>query len=122
MTREALTIEVTRSDRETARLLLHGDLDFETAGLIDAAAAARADGYHHLVVELSRLGLCDSSGLTALIEMFQVGRRTGGSVRLTGVGEQLRRLLNRTGLIGMFGVTDGSSGDRPADARSRIAG
>ncbi|GAB3808461.1 STAS domain-containing protein [Micromonospora zhanjiangensis] len=123
MKREALAIEVVRSGPETARLRLRGDLDFETAGsLVSAAATARGDGFRQLEVDLSGLGMCDSSGLSALIDIFKAGERTGGSVRLTDVGDQLRRLLHRTGLDDVLGVGEPSPEHRSAEPPTRLAG
>ncbi|BCJ56645.1 STAS domain-containing protein [Micromonospora endophytica] len=96
MSSPLLTIEVGRFDGDRAELRLSGDLDFDSApDLISAVAELRRDGYQQLVIDLTGVGLCDSSGLSA----FVVARR-GGSVpiRLTGVSATLRQLLDRTGL------------------------
>ncbi|GHJ08404.1 hypothetical protein TPA0907_27710 [Micromonospora humidisoli] len=93
---QLLTIEVTRPDAGTARLRLTGDLDFDTAPeLVEAAARVRADGHRALVIDLSGVGLCDSSGLSAFVVLRQGG---AGPVRLTGVNARLQQLLDRTGL------------------------
>ncbi|MEV6813851.1 STAS domain-containing protein [Micromonospora sp. NPDC051296] len=96
MSSPLLAIEVSRFDAGRAELRLTGDLDFDSATeLIDAVGELHRDGYQQLVIDLTGLGLCDSSGLSA----FVVAHR-GGSVpiRLTGVHPKLRQLLDRTGL------------------------
>ncbi|WP_341716031.1 STAS domain-containing protein [Micromonospora sp. FIMYZ51] len=96
MSSPLLAIEVSRFDGDRAELRLSGDLDFDSAPeLINAVAELRRDGYQQLVIDLTGVGLCDSSGLSA----FVVAHR-GGSVpiRLTGVSTSLRQLLDRTGL------------------------
>ncbi|MFF3869335.1 STAS domain-containing protein [Micromonospora sp. NPDC001898] len=91
-----LTIEVTRSEAGRARLRLTGELDFDTAPELTATAEElRRDGCHELEIDLDGVGLCDSSGLSALVVIH---RRGSGPTRLTGVRGQVQRLLDRTGL------------------------
>ncbi|MFF5173440.1 STAS domain-containing protein [Micromonospora sp. NPDC000089] len=100
-----LSIEVTRLDAGLARLTLSGDLDFDTAPeLIAAAAQARADGHHDLLIDLAAVGLCDSSGLSAFVVISQSG---AGRVRLAGVNPHLQQLLDRTGLAELLAVEQG---------------
>lgn len=101
MPSQLLSIEVTRLDAGGARLRLTGDLDFDSApALIAAAAQARADGHRELLIDVAGVALCDSSGLSA----FVVIGRGGGPVRLTGVNPQLQQLLDRTGLAELLAV------------------
>ncbi|NJP35538.1 STAS domain-containing protein [Micromonospora thermarum] len=103
-----LTIEVTRLHAGCARLRLTGDLDFDSAPeLVEAAAAARRDGHQELLIDLGGVGLCDSSGLSALVVVHRAGT---GAVRLSGVGPQLQQLLERTGLVELLAV-ERSGGD-----------
>ncbi|NYF58690.1 STAS domain-containing protein [Micromonospora purpureochromogenes] len=100
MPSQLLSIEVTRLDAGGARLRLTGDLDFDSApALIAAAAQARADGHRELLIDVAGVALCDSSGLSAFLV---IGR--GGQVRLTGVNPQLQQLLDRTGLAELLAV------------------
>ncbi|MFC0004101.1 STAS domain-containing protein [Micromonospora siamensis] len=93
---QPLIIEVGPLDAGRARLRLTGDLDFDTAPeLIAAAAQARRDGHQQLEIDLSGVGLCDSSGLSALVVVHRAGT---GPIRLTGANAQVQGLLNRTGL------------------------
>ncbi|MER7475427.1 STAS domain-containing protein [Micromonospora sp. NPDC000018] len=114
MAAQLLTIEVTRLDAGRARLRLAGELDFDTAPeLVAVVAELRREGYGELLFDLSGVSLCDSSGLSA----FVVAHRGGtGAVRLSGVGPQLRQLLDRTGLAELLAM------DRPADGDTRQAG
>ncbi|MER7894113.1 STAS domain-containing protein [Micromonospora sp. NPDC094482] len=109
MPAQLLTIEVSRLDAATARLTLTGDLDFDTAPqLISAAAELRQQGCQQLVIDLSRVDLCDSSGLSA----FLVAHRAGTNpIRLTGVSPQLQQLLDRTGLAELLAVARASDGE-----------
>ncbi|MBY8874698.1 STAS domain-containing protein [Micromonospora sp. PLK6-60] len=99
---QLLTITVHPLDAGRARLRLTGDLDFDTAPeLVAAAADARRDGHQHLLIDLSEVGLCDSSGLSALVVVHRAGT---GPIELTGVGPSLQALLARTGLAELLAV------------------
>ncbi|MEU4775422.1 STAS domain-containing protein [Micromonospora sp. NPDC023644] len=114
MAAQLLTIEVTRLDAGRARLRLSGELDFDTAPeLVAAAAELRRDGYQELLFDLSAVSLCDSSGLSAFLTAHHGGT---GAIRLCGVGPQLQQLLDRTGLAELLAV------ERAADGASRRAG
>ncbi|MFI2713643.1 STAS domain-containing protein [Micromonospora sp. NPDC018662] len=91
-----LTIEVDRRDAGSARLRLAGELDFDTAPeLVAAAAGLRRDGHQELWLDFAGVTLCDSSGLSALVLIHRAGT---GAVHLLGLNAQIRQLLDRTGL------------------------
>ncbi|MEU7932148.1 STAS domain-containing protein [Micromonospora echinofusca] len=109
MPAQLLTIEVTRLDAGRARLRLSGELDFDTAPeLVAAAADLRRDGYQELLFDLSAVSLCDSSGLSAFLTAHRGGT---GAIRLHGVGPQLQQLLDRTGLTELLAVEGTADGD-----------
>ncbi|WP_410809484.1 STAS domain-containing protein [Micromonospora sp. 067-2] len=92
---QLLTIEMTRLDAGRVRLRLSGDLDYDTAPeLVAAAGELHGDGHQQVVVDLAGVSLCDSSGLSALLVLHRVA----GSMRLSGVNRQLQQMLDRTGL------------------------
>ncbi|MEU8391550.1 STAS domain-containing protein [Micromonospora sp. NPDC048842] len=92
---QLLTIETTRLAAGTVRLRLTGELDYDSAPeLVAAAAELRGDDDAPVLVDLTGVTLCDSSGLSALL----VVHRAAGAIRLTGVSPQLQRMLDRTGL------------------------
>ncbi|RLP96987.1 STAS domain-containing protein [Micromonospora sp. CV4] len=101
MAPQLLTIEVSRLDGGHVRLRLAGDLDYDSApDLVAVAAELRGGDHQQLTVDLAGVGLCDSSGLSALLMV----RRAAGTIRLTGVSPQLQRLLDRTGLTELLTV------------------
>ncbi|WP_327040323.1 STAS domain-containing protein [Micromonospora ureilytica] len=92
---QLLTIETTRLAAGQVRLRLTGELDYDSApDLVAAAAELRGDGEAPVLVDLTGVTLCDSSGLSALL----VVQRAAGAIRLIGVSAQLQRMLDRTGL------------------------
>ncbi|MEW2430685.1 STAS domain-containing protein [Micromonospora sp. NPDC047644] len=92
---QLLTIETIRLAAGNVRLRLTGELDYDSAPeLLAAAAGLRGDEDAPVLVDLTGVTLCDSSGLSALL----VVHRAAGAIRLTGVSPQLQRMLDRTGL------------------------
>ncbi|KAB1934512.1 STAS domain-containing protein [Micromonospora sp. ALFpr18c] len=105
---QLLTIEVTRLDAGHVQLRLTGELDYDTAPeLIEAAAELREAGRQQVLIDLTGVTLCDSSGLSALL----VVHRGAESIRLTGVSPQLRQMLDRTGLSELLAVEHTATGD-----------
>jgi anti-sigma B factor antagonist len=98
MSDQLLTIEATRLDAGHVRLRLTGDLDYDTAPELTAAAADLHGD--EVLVDLSGISICDSSGLSALL----VVQRSARVIHLTGVSPQLQRMLDRTGLAELLAV------------------
>ncbi|MDG9674370.1 STAS domain-containing protein [Micromonospora sp. DH14] len=96
---QLLTIETTRLAAGHVRLRLTGELDYDTAPELIAAAAELRSGVP-VLVDLTGVTLCDSSGLSALL----VVHRAAGAIQLTGVSPQLQRMLDRTGLSELLAV------------------
>lgn len=97
---QLLTIETTRLAAGNVRLRLAGELDYDTAPDLVAAAAELCDDDAPVLVDLTGVTLCDSSGLSALL----VVHRAAGAIRLVGVSPQLQRMLDRTGLSELLAV------------------
>jgi anti-anti-sigma factor len=55
-----------------------------------------------IVVDMTRLGFCDSKGLWTLIQRQRRAEARGGSLRLIGVHGPLARLLTVTQLVDLF--------------------
>ncbi|KKJ93443.1 STAS domain-containing protein [Micromonospora sp. HK10] len=108
MPSQLLIIEVNRLDAARARLRLSGELDFESApDLLAAAAELRREGYQELVLDFTDVALCDSSGLSALVRIHRAGT-TG--IHLTALQPQVRQLLTRTGLGELLAAPPGETG------------
>ncbi|MEU1682473.1 STAS domain-containing protein [Micromonospora zamorensis] len=99
MSDQLLTIETTRLDAGHVLLQLIGELDYDTAPELTAVAADLSDD-DEVLIDLTGVSLCDSSGLSALL----VVQRSARALRLTGVSPQLQRMLDRTGLTELLAV------------------
>ena len=94
-----LDVDVTIHDARTAVLSLRGELDMETAGLLDGHVAEQfRRGRCRLVLDLSALEFMDSSGLNVMIRAFQKARETDGDLYLAAPTSAVRRILEITGV------------------------
>ncbi|MFJ3964907.1 STAS domain-containing protein [Streptomyces sp. NPDC090036] len=85
-----------------------GEMDIDRAPMMyDAlhAAITRPGGSDEIVVDLSGLSFCDSSGLNALIHARQTAAEHGRRIVLRTPPPQLRRLLEMTGADALFPTT-----------------
>ncbi|MGA9943733.1 MAG: STAS domain-containing protein [Candidatus Cybelea sp.] len=106
MTHDELSIDLkTEGGGETLILKLRGSLDLATAPTIRAALGeATEKGSQRLIVDLTQLEFLDSTGLGVLIGAHRRAAERGGSFRLIVKDGPISRLLNITGLIGVFAV------------------
>jgi anti-sigma B factor antagonist len=74
--------------------------------LKELVAARLAEGQRRFVVDFSRTGYIDSSGLGALVTISKQVREQGGDMRLAGLNEDLRALFELTKLDTLFAITD----------------
>lgn len=90
-------------EREGSLIRLRGDLDAQTAPLLDGAAAeVAAAGTEEIVLDLSEVDFVDSSGLRSIL----AARRTAGAdgLVLRSPSRAVAAILELTGLAGQFTV------------------
>jgi anti-anti-sigma factor len=94
---------VTDLRTDIAVLHLNGELDAETAVHLHAALASLLERpVPRIVVDLSGLRFCDSSGLSAFIVSKQVTTARGGWLSLACASQFLQELLETVGLTRYF--------------------
>ncbi|HET7599895.1 MAG TPA: STAS domain-containing protein [Gemmatimonadales bacterium] len=74
--------------------------------LKDLVNQALEAGERKFVVDFSRTGYIDSSGLGALVSISKRVRELGGELRLSGLNEDLRSLFELTKLDTLFPIAD----------------
>src|SRR5690348_18083907 len=74
--------------------------------LKDLVQAALDRGDRRILVDFSRTGYIDSSGLGALVSMSKRVRELGGELKLSGLNEDLRSLFELTKLDTLFAIAD----------------
>ena len=63
-------------------VLVKGELDLRTCDRLEQALGERADRGDRLVLDLSELTFCDSTGLAGLVRLHKRAAAAGGSVVL----------------------------------------
>ena len=62
--------------------------------------------YGDVVLQLDHVEFVDSSGLGALVRLTQAARAKGGDLKLSGVPEKVRKVLQLTNLLAQFETYD----------------
>ncbi|MFD9722096.1 STAS domain-containing protein [Streptomyces sp. NPDC059076] len=94
-----LTLTTTHTDGHVAVLCVSGEIDMETApALREEALDVIAHGRPHLILDLTGVTFCDSSGFNALIGIMRCAMVANGSLALAAVPDSLLRILDLTGI------------------------
>lgn len=87
-----------------AHLRLVGELDIGTAPQLgEAIDRLLGAGHHRLLVDLTDLDFCDSTGMSAFVRGDNEAAAAGGWLRLTGATGRVARLLRLSGLAEVLG-------------------
>ncbi|MDS1271666.1 STAS domain-containing protein [Lipingzhangella sp. LS1_29] len=93
---------------------IHGEIDLYTAPHLHNELKSALDaGARRLVIDLSRVGFCDSTGMNVLLSVMRQAREQDGDLELAGPTPAVLKILSVTGLDTVFTVHD-STGDLPA--------
>lgn len=98
---DPLTLTTTARGGHAVGIDVRGDLDHATAGeLLEAATAVLGTAaLRDLHLDCAGLGLCDSSGLAALLVIRRRAGEAGVRLHLDHRGAGLDRLLDLTGTL-----------------------
>ncbi len=103
---DPITDDLDQPPRHPAELRLTGDIDFFTEDEFRAQAERLLDdpGVDRLVVDLTDVGVIDSSGLSLLVDLLRLCRDMDLPMSLRGVPDRIRHLLDLTGLDKVISV------------------
>ncbi|MFY9978600.1 MAG: STAS domain-containing protein, partial [Candidatus Sulfotelmatobacter sp.] len=73
---------------------------------LHARVADAIEKYGDVVLQLDQVEFVDSSGLGALMRLVQAARAKGGDLKLSGLCDKVRKVLQLTSLLGQFEVYD----------------
>ncbi|WP_433235695.1 STAS domain-containing protein [Streptosporangium sp. CA-135522] len=93
----------------TTLLVLTGDLDYDTAAeLFTLAEELFSEELRHLELDLSGLDFIDSSGVAALINLYNATRDHDATMRIIALTSYLRHLFKVTALDQVFDLPPAS--------------
>jgi anti-sigma B factor antagonist len=98
----------SRNEGDHVIVALSGEIDLYTAPRLQSqlAAALKADHPVRLVVDMSGVDFCDSTGMNVLLAAQRTAREQGGNVELSGPRPAVRKILQVTGLESVFTVVE----------------
>ncbi|GII76596.1 hypothetical protein Sru01_15780 [Sphaerisporangium rufum] len=101
-----LNVEVVPAGPGVTRLVMTGDLDYHTAGdlsaLLPGLFGAQAGQGTVMEADLSGLEFIDSSGVAALIHLYQACEQHEMALRIVALTSYLRHLFQVTALDRLF--------------------
>lgn len=99
-------VAVSRNADHTV-VTARGSIFFDTHETLRKTLLTLAGDYQpHIVLDLSGVDLCDSSGLNLLAQAHLTATRHGGWLRLAGVQPIVRQVLDATNLSRMLALYD----------------
>lgn len=86
-------------------LALIGELDYTNAERLQHdLQEAIGPGVCNLVIDLTDLSFCDSTGIQVFLTIRKITQDRGGSIALTSLQPRLEKLFHLTGLAPAFGI------------------
>ena len=103
-----MDVSVTsRTDGDRTVVDVTGEIDVYTAPLLREELASLIDSEHtDLVVDLTKVGFMDSTGLGVLVGALKKVRTLGGDLRLVIDQEKILKVFRITGLTKVFPIHD----------------
>ena len=97
-----------RSQGDHVVLALAGEIDLYTAPKLQSelTAALAASKSAHIVVDMSAVDFCDSTGMNVLLAANRLATERGGDLSLAAPRAPVRKILEVTGLESVFTVHD----------------
>lgn len=94
-----LSITIVSTDQNCAVVALSGELDYTTARHVRKALTSLVDqGCHHIIVDMTAVPMCDSTGLAAFVDTYQHANQRGGTVRVVAAPPMVLRMFRVTGI------------------------
>ncbi|KOV85296.1 STAS domain-containing protein [Nocardia sp. NRRL S-836] len=107
---EPFRLDVRAAGAGRAVIAIAGELDPATAPrLREQGLSLLTGGSPHLLLDMSGVDFCDSSGLSVVIGLWQQAHAGGGSLTLAAVPDRLTRLLRMTGTDSLIPVQHADS-------------
>src|ERR1700755_2579662 len=102
----------SRSQGDHELVIATGGIDLYTAPRLQseiAAVLARAPPASRVIVDMSGVDFCDSTGMNVLLSCLRQARERGGELELAAPHPAVRKILSVTGLDAVFTVADSAA-------------
>ncbi|GAA1780928.1 anti-sigma factor antagonist BldG [Streptomonospora arabica] len=97
----------SQSQGDSAVVTVRGEIDLYTAPQLQSGLVnALEDGARRLLVDMSRVEFCDSTGMSVLLSGMKRARAKEGDLVLVAPKPAVRKILEVTGLDAVFAVED----------------
>ena len=102
-----MTFTMTKDSDKIYIMKIEGQLIVENRQKLKSAVQQTLDqDERRFLIDFSRTGYIDSSGLGALVSISKKVREQGGELRLSGLNEDLRSLFELTKLDTLFAIAE----------------
>jgi len=103
-----MNYEIKKVDGITIFKLNEQRLDTNISGLVkgEFTLLLKVEGADKLIIDLSDVEICDSSGLSAILVANRIINSTGGSMRIAAPSEKVSSLIRITQLDRVLNVCD----------------
>ncbi|MBT8240641.1 MAG: STAS domain-containing protein [Acidimicrobiia bacterium] len=105
--RERVSVEIYQAGPESWNLAIRGEVDADNCDVVHAALIEAEPDAPELTVDLSELTFFDSSGISTFLQIKNELDGAGRTLRLQSPTDSVRRVLEITGLLELFGLADG---------------
>ncbi len=99
-----MTIKLVKCPPDGAELRLEGRLDTTSAPAVQEAFLKVAKEYAKITLNFAQLAYISSAGLRALLMLQKQVNRTGGTLALTNVNQQVMEVFEMTGFGGILNI------------------
>ena len=108
----------TRFHDDHTIVTISGEIDLYTAPRLHSElAAVLADGMPaRVVIDMSGVEFCDSTGMNVLLSCLRRVRERGGELEIASPKPAVRKILQVTGLDSVFTLVDGTNLSQPKPA------
>ncbi|HUD77889.1 MAG TPA: STAS domain-containing protein [Streptosporangiaceae bacterium] len=103
-----MELKVTsRTQGDHTVISVTGEIDLYTAPRLQSELmTALGTNPARLIVDMSGVEFCDSTGINVLLAAHRQARERGGELQLAAPGSAIRKVLQVTGLEAVFSVVD----------------
>ena len=109
----------SRSQGDHELVIATGEIDLYTAPRLQseiAAVIASAAPASRVIIDMSGVEFCDSTGMNVLLSCLRRVRERGGELEIASPKPAVRKILQVTGLDSVFTLVDDASRSRPKPA------